>query len=264
MDIARAQLDHACRFNEFRDALQGFANAWGTAMPALQDLAESGAEGIGVSVFSQGADSADGAASLWDDDQTAAFYETLPDVLAFVPHLAADATATTVAEVTAEHDPDWTDAQTGPELQAAAADTTLFKKEAGGEDAPRESTAANDTDQVDADAASLQDTSDPNYPALKRMFEQLATCNSATQADDIAVSFCFIQSKGACPTHVQGGHGDVESLPATAVDKLASFRDAVHAQSLLVIHSRLCLPASAKICSALQASARVSRAAWLR
>lgn len=169
-------------------------------MPELQDSAADGADGAAVAVFTQAAEAGDDGASLWDDDQTAAFYQDLPDVQAFVPHLAAEATATGEADAadSAAAQPDAGGQATSDVTeQGARPEVSQESETTGPGDSDAAAAAQSTTDSAEAEAARPQDTSDPNYAALKRIFEQLAACNSAGQADDIAISFCFIQTKGA-------------------------------------------------------------------
>lgn len=67
-------------------------------------------------------------------------------------------------------------------------------------------TGAEDSERQAADAA-LADgdgsaTHDPDQEALRATLERLRECSTAERADDLAVSFCFIQTKGALVQHV--------------------------------------------------------------
>jgi hypothetical protein len=145
-------------------------------------------DGEGFSVLPHGGDG-DGTPSLWDDDQAATFYESLPEIAAVVPQLALardmDAAA---GDGTAAHDDDDVGGAAEPEAPSGA-DEQLQARTTADTDA-----ADPGGDEAAGDSA---DTSDPNYEALRRIHEQLAACSRVEQADEISINFCFIQTKGA-------------------------------------------------------------------
>ena len=197
---------HGCSYTEFRDAYEALAAAWSVDMPALKERDPHAlGDGEGISVMPRGEDGG-GAASLWDDDQAATFYESLPDLHAVVPAVALTRGTAAAAGGDGAALEEATDA--AAEATGGAADAPAVTSSAEVERTapvpapatamPEAGAVAGGADEAaEGGAEAALDTGDPNYEALRRIYEQLATCYSIEQADDIAVNFCFIQSKGA-------------------------------------------------------------------
>ena len=163
-------LGRMCSYNEFKDALEAFATAWGEAMPELKARpAHPLGEAACIAVLPRPADGGSAAHSLWDTDQEAAFYSRLPELAALVPALAL---ASGAGEETT--DSDTKDAEAAGVLKPEELDTI----DGGG------------------DTQGVLDTQDPNYDALRGILDVLPTCGSVEQADKLALDFCFIQTKG--------------------------------------------------------------------
>ena len=185
------------RYNEFKDAFEAFATAWGMPMPELKARESETADGSNFSVLPRTEGGGGASSTLWDDDQTATFYESLPDLAALVPQLvlARDTEGGTAAD-----DADDADAFVA---QTECADRDSTPADPAGADAPTESAATTSqddhqeaADEAEGAPATVGDTHDPNFEALRQIYEQLARCGSMEQADEIVINFCFIQTKG--------------------------------------------------------------------
>ena len=78
------------RYTKFKEAATSFASACGREPPQLKQRAPGATHAGGLTLL-QPAGNGDAAGErLWDDDQTAVFYESLPDLVAVVPSLALE------------------------------------------------------------------------------------------------------------------------------------------------------------------------------
>jgi hypothetical protein len=190
-----ATLALGCSYSDFRETFEAFASAWGAAVPPLKEISlDAINEGGNVAFIGHPCDHDDGVThGLWDDDQMAAFYESLPDLAAVVPQLALargkenEGEGRSGVEGEEGQGYDGTAEVTGG--CGALEDSELDGAEVG------EVRAEGGEDERERDEAE-KDTRDPNYAALRNILEALPLCTSSEQADEIAVNFCFIQTKG--------------------------------------------------------------------
>ncbi|KAH7547967.1 hypothetical protein JRO89_XS14G0045500 [Xanthoceras sorbifolium] len=118
--------------------------------------------------------------AVWDDEDTRAFYECLPDLRAFVPAVLLGEAEPKVNEQSVK-------TQEQPTFAIAYGKSFLYKESAS--EPEQGQSATQDTAEVAADSGSLEGTN------LDALLQRLPGCVSRDLIDQLTVEFCYLNSK---------------------------------------------------------------------
>ncbi|KAG6410635.1 hypothetical protein SASPL_128700 [Salvia splendens] len=175
--------------------------------------------------------------ALWDDDDTRAFYECLPDLRAFVPAVLlgevesksneqSSKTQDLPADMTPESDKGQVVIQENPEVPA---DSTIVQEDKEGKDNDKEEKdkeKAKDSDkekgkEKDAGRGEIEKdkTKGLDGTNLEALLHRLPSCVSRDLIDQLTVEFCYLNSKSTRKKLVRV----LFNVPRTSLELLAYY-----------------------------------------
>ncbi|KAK3289206.1 Regulator of nonsense transcripts upf2 [Cymbomonas tetramitiformis] len=170
-------------YDQLLRSVASLASSIDRAMPELpEETVSRVAEVCQVSMGSTAGVPTEQAGALWEDEEMRTFYESLPDLRAFVPALLLGDT-----------DPSGGNAGTG----GVTAATEDEKDESAASSASATTDAATKGAAEKIDDKDDKTSADGGGVALEHLMARLPNCVNRDVADSFAVDFCYLNSKGA-------------------------------------------------------------------